>query len=140
MKVHCELVYKEVVRWLGILDRAEKDVTSSVYSNKRQKLIDALVRERRPLRKKLKRSCSDIERDSCRSLLKYLADRLKKLRQAEARKKKQWEKKKVNKSFKNDPFRTIKNILSPNPAGVLKCTKEELDSHLERTYGDPNRI
>ena len=49
-----------------------------------------------------------------------------------------WEKKKIDKSFINDPFKTVKNILRPNPVEVLKCTKEELDSHLERTYGDPN--
>ncbi len=30
-------------------------------------------------------------------------------------------------------------MLSPNPAGELNCTQEELDSHLERTYGDPVR-
>ena len=139
MILHCEIVYNEGVRWFGILDQAKKDSNASGYSNRRQKLIDALVRERRTVRKKLKRSCSDIEGDSCRVLLKDLAARLKKLRQAEARKKKQWEKKKLDKSFKNDPFRTIKNILNPNPAGELKCTKDELDSHLERTYGDPNR-
>ena len=76
IKVHCELVYNEGVRWFGILDRAEKDVTSSVHSNRRQKLIDALVRERRTLRKKVKRSCSDIERDRYKLLLKDLATRL----------------------------------------------------------------
>ena len=119
--------------------RAKKDVAASVHFNRRQKLIDALVRERRTLRKKVKRSCSDIERDRYKLLLKDLATRLRKLWHAEARKKKQWEKKKIDKSFKNDPFKTVKNILSPNPIGVLKCTKEELDSHLERTYGDPNR-
>ena len=91
------------------------------------------------LRKKLKRSCTDVERNRFSLLLKELVAKLKKLRHAETRRKKQWEKKKVDKSFKNDPFKTIKNILSPNPAGELKCTKEELDSHLQRTYGDPNR-
>ena len=62
MKVHCELVYNEGVRWFRILDRTKKDVTASVHFNRRQNLIDALVRERRTLRKKVKRSCSDIER------------------------------------------------------------------------------
>ena len=139
MKVHCEVVYDEAVRWFGIVEKAKKEAPASCYFNRRQKQIDSLVRERRTLRKKFKRACSDIERGSCGSLLKDVAVRLKKLRQAEARKKKQRERRKVNKLFKNDPFRTIKNVLSPNPAGVLKCTKEELDSHLERTYGDPIR-
>ena len=139
MKVHCEIVYNEGVKWFGILSNGRQNVDTSGYSNRRQKLIDALVRERRSLRKNLKRSCSDIERDRYMLLLKDLATRLKKLRNAEARKKKQWEKKKLNKAFKNDPFKTIKNILNPNPVGELKCTKEELDSHLERTYGDSNR-
>ena len=39
------------------------------------------------------------------------------------------------KAFKTDPFRTVKNVLSPNPAGELKCTQEELDSHLEIGVG-----
>ena len=92
MKIHCDIVYSEGFRWFDILDHAKKDRTASGYSNRVQKLIDALVRERRTLRKKLNRSCSDIERDGCRLVLKYLAAKLKMLRQAEARKKKQWEK------------------------------------------------
>jgi len=138
MEVHCDVVYEEAVRWFGIVEHKEV-APAVVHSNRRQKQFDTLVKERRILRKKLRRASSDIEKDGYKALLKDVADRLKKVRRAEARRKKQHERRKTNKSFKTDPFRTIKNVLSPNPAGELKCTQEELDDHLERTYGDPNR-
>jgi hypothetical protein len=138
MGVHCDVVYEEAVRWFGIVEHKEV-APAVVHTNRRQKQIDTLVKERKVLRKKLRRASSDIEKDGYKALLKDVAERLKKVRRAEARRKKQRERRKTNKSFKTDPFRTIKNVLSPNPAGELKCTQEELDDHLERTYGDPNR-
>ena len=30
-------------------------------------------------------------------------------------------------------------VLCPTPVDELKCTEEELDAHLEKTYGDPYR-
>ena len=139
MKVHCEVVYEEAVRWFGIVEKPKKTAPGVVFTNRRQKRIDSLVKERRILRKKLKKASSDIEKNGFEALLKDVAEQLRKLRRAEARRKKQRERRKANKAFKTDPFRTIKNVLSPNPAGELKCTREELDSHLEQTYGDPVR-
>ena len=89
--------------------------------------------------KKLKRATTDIGKNAFEALLKDVAEQLRKLRRAEAKRKKQRERRKANKSFKTDPCRTVKNLLSSNPAGELKYTQEELDSHLERTYGDPVR-
>ena len=98
-----------------------------------------MIMERRGLRRKVRKATSDIEREGYQALLKGLAEKLMKLRRAEARKKKQREKRKFKGQFKKDPFRVVKSILSPNPGGELKCTKEELDRHLERTYGDPEQ-
>ena len=114
MRVHCEVVYEEAVRWFGIVEKPSKEV-AVVHANRRQKQIDSLVRERRSLRKRLRKASSDIEKDGYEALLKDVAERLKKVRRAETRRKKQRERRRTNKSFKNDPFRTIKNVLT---AGV----------------------
>ncbi|MCP3679898.1 MAG: hypothetical protein GY782_06350, partial [Gammaproteobacteria bacterium] len=140
MKVHCEVVYEEAVRWFGIVEKPKKTAPDrGTFINRRQKRINSLVKERRVLRKKLKKATTDIEKNGFEALLKDVAEQLRKLRRAEARRKKQRERRKANKSFKTDPFRTIKNVLSPNPAGELRCTQQELDIHLEQTYGDPVR-
>ena len=139
MKAHCEVVYEEAVRWFGVIEKPRKPASVVVLVSRRQKRIDSLIIERRVLRKKLKKATTDIEKSGFEALLKDVAEQLGKLRRAEARRKKQRERRKANKSFKTDPFRTVKNVLSPNPAGELKCTQEELDSHLEKTYGDPVR-
>ena len=131
MKVHCEVVYEEAVRWFGMVEKPKKTAPDrGTFTNRRQKRINSLVKERRVLRKKLKKATTDIEKNGFEALLKDVAEQLRKLRRAEARRKKQWERRKANKAFKTDPFRTIKNILSPNPAGELRCTQQELDIHL----------
>lgn len=68
-----------------------------------------------------------------------LAGRLMKLRRAEKRRQKQREIRRVRGDFGRDPFKTVKRVLNPSPVGELKCSKEELDDHLARTYGDPTR-
>ncbi|MCP3680179.1 MAG: hypothetical protein GY782_08010, partial [Gammaproteobacteria bacterium] len=117
-------------------EKPKKTVPGVAFPNRRQERINSLIKERR---KKLKKATTDIEKEGFEALLKDLADQLRTLKRAEARRKKQQERRKANKSFKSDPFGTIKNVLSPNPAGELKCTQQELDSHLEQTYGDPLR-
>ena len=139
MRVHCDVVYEEGVRWFGVIEGLEAGAQRQVHPNRRQVKIDSLIVERRELRKKVRKATSDIEREGYQALLKVLADKLMKLRRAEARKKKQRERRKTRGLFKKDPFRIVKSILCPNPVGELKCTKEELDSHLERTYGDSER-
>ena len=62
MKVHCEVVYEEAVRWFGVVEKPKKTVPGVVFGNRRQKRIDSLVKERRSLRKKLKRASSDVEK------------------------------------------------------------------------------
>ena len=139
MKIHCDVVYEEGVRWFGLLDKSRQAAASQVQPNRRQLRIESLVGERRELRKKLRKANTDIERDGYGALLKVLAEKLMSLRRAEARKKKQAQRRRTNRLFKLNPFRAVKNILCPNPAGELKCSKEELDSHLENTYGDERR-
>eukprot|EP00116_Pleurobrachia_bachei_P012392 sb/3472654/ len=35
--------------------------------------------------------------------------------------------------------RAVKEILEPSPVGELRCSKDQLDQHLQTTYGDPER-
>ncbi|MCP4487171.1 MAG: hypothetical protein GY820_07625, partial [Gammaproteobacteria bacterium] len=54
MKVHCEVVYEEAVRWFGIVEKPKKTAPDrGTFINRRQKRINSLVKERRVLRKKL---------------------------------------------------------------------------------------
>ena len=115
--------------------------TEPVNSNgdRRSARIGALVIERRELSRSLRRAETVLEQNGFRALLKVLNEEISKLKRAEARRRKQADKRRALNAFKKNPFGTIKKILCPTPVGELKCTKEELDAHLEKTYGDPCR-
>ncbi|KAL5272883.1 hypothetical protein ACHWQZ_G000900 [Mnemiopsis leidyi] len=139
MRSHCDVVYEEGVRWFGLTETAERIEPVNRSGDRRSARITALVRERRILRKSLRGAKSELEQNGFRALIKTLNEQLTKLRRAEASRKKQADKRRALNAFKKIPFATIKKILCPNPVGELKCTKEELDAHLEKTYGDPCR-
>ena len=139
MRSHCDVVYEEGVMWFGLTETAERIEPVNRSGDRRSARITALVRERRILRKSLRGAKSELEQNGFRALIKTLNEQLSKLRRADARRKKQADKRRALNAFKKIPFATIKKILCPNPVGELKCTKEELDAHLEKTYGDPCR-
>ena len=136
---HCDVVYEEGVKWFGIMEMGVGEERVSRTGDRRAKRISLLVRERRELRKSLRRAQTDVEKDGFKALIKLKNEELRKLRRAEARRKKQADKRRTLNAFKKNPFGTIKKILCPTPVGELKCTKEELDAHLDKTYGDPCR-
>ena len=139
MKSHCEVVYEEGLRWFGVKEVGATTESVNKTGDRRATKIVMLVRERRELRKSLRRAQTDLEKDGLKALIKVISEKLSKLRRAEARRKKQADKRRSLNAFKKDPFGTIKRVLCPTPVGELKCTKEELDAHLEKTYGDPCR-
>ncbi|KAL5270090.1 hypothetical protein ACHWQZ_G003546 [Mnemiopsis leidyi] len=139
MRSHCDVVYEEGVRWFDLTETAERIEPVNRSGDRRSARITTLVRERRILRKSLRGAKSELEQNGFRALIKTLNEQFTKLRRAEARRKKQADKRRALNAFKKNPFATIKKILCPNPVGELKCTKEELDAHLEKTYGDPCR-
>ena len=139
MVAHCRIVYEEGLEQFGSSEEGVRRKKGPCYPNRRQAKIDSLVADRRELRKKLRKARTDMEKDGYKALLKVLAESLMKLRRAEKRRKKQREQRKQRGQFKKNPFKTVKEILDPSPVGELVCTKEELDGHLEQTYGDPER-
>lgn len=139
MRSHCEVVYEEGVKWFGLIEMEVGRERVNKTGDRRTKKIAALVAERRELRKKVRRARTEMEKNGFKALIKVLNGQLTKLRRAEARRKKQADKRRTLNAFKKNPFGTIKKILCPTPVGELKCTKEELDVHLEATYGDPCR-
>ena len=139
MKSHCDVVYEEGVRWFGLMETPERTEPVNSNGDRRSARIGALVIERRELRRNLRRAETELEQNGFRALLKVLNEELSKLKRAEARRRKQADKRRALNAFKKNPFGTIKKILCPIPVGELKCTKEELDAHLEKTYGDPCR-
>ena len=139
MVVHCEVLYEEGLKQFGTSGEGVGKERGPCYSNRRQGKIDSLVADRRELRKKLRKARTEVEKDGYQALLKVLAESLMKLRRAEKRRKKQREQRRQRGQFKKNPFKAVKEILDPSPVGELVCTKEELDGHLKRTYGDPDR-
>jgi len=141
MAIHCQVIYDEGVRWFGVKANHESKKKEQGLmkggANRRQKEIDSLIKRRRELKKKPREVSMTKEEEA--AALKKITQSLKRLRKAERRRVKQVEKKKASKEFKKNPFRCIKSILNPTPVGELKCTKEELDAHLQETYGDPLR-
>ena len=139
MNLHCKVVYEEGREMFGCVDnKCGKKMVPS-YTNRRKKLIEKLIDERRGLRRSLRMATTNIDKNHFQTLLKTLAQKLSKLRVAEKRREKQRTLRKQRGLFKKDPYRTIKGILTPEPVGELICTKEEIDMHLKQTYGDTLR-
>ncbi|XP_063688413.1 uncharacterized protein LOC134821641 [Bolinopsis microptera] len=139
MVSHCDTVYDDGVKWFGLVIDGAESGKGLRFANRRQEEIDKLVIERRVLRRKARKACSQSVKDGFNALLRGLAEKLCKLRRAEARRKKQREVRRQRGGFTRDPFKAIKGILEPSPVGELKCSKEELDNHLSNTYSDASR-
>ncbi|XP_063688236.1 uncharacterized protein LOC134821425 [Bolinopsis microptera] len=139
MVSHCDTVYDDGVKWFGLVIDGAESGKGLRFANRRQEEIDKLVIERRVLRRKARKACSQSVKDGFNALLRGLAEKLRKLRRAEARRKKQREVRRQRGGFTRDPFKAIKGILEPSPVGELKCSKEELDNHLSNTYSDASR-
>ena len=136
---HCDTVYEEGLKWFGLVTDGTESTKGHKFANRRQEEIDKMVIERRQLRRKARRACVQSVKEGYNALLRVLAEKLSKLRRAEARRKKQREVRRQRSGFARDPFKTVKGILEPSPVGGLKWSKEELDNHLSSTYSDASR-
>jgi hypothetical protein len=84
------------------------------YTNRRKKVIEELVDERRGLRRSLRMATTNIDKNHFQALLKTLAQKLSKLRAAEKRREKQRTLRKQRGLFKKTPTEQSKAFLLQN--------------------------
>ncbi len=64
------MLHEESVRWFGIAEKPKKTAPGVAFTNRHQKRINSLAKERRVLRKKLKKATTDIEKNGFEALFK----------------------------------------------------------------------
>ena len=76
MKSHCDVVYEEGVKWFGVKEVGGRTESVNKTGDRRAAKIVALVRERRDLRKSLRRAQTELEREGFKALIKVISEKL----------------------------------------------------------------
>lgn len=117
--------------------RSQKEMAVQPKS-RRQQEIDRIVRERRSLRKPLKKTWEE-ERKGLEALQGKTRNRLALLRRAEWLRKQHKKKERTSTAFYNDPYKFTSSFFSKEKTGTLKVLITDLEEHLRKTYSDSQR-
>lgn len=104
--------------------------------SRRQRDLVQLRREKRELRKQWKAAPpEDVE--GLKILFEDLKKRCRDLQRIERRHRGRKESKKEREQFLKNPYETAKKLFTETRSGKMKCTKDEVDTHVIDTYSDP---
>ncbi|CAM4720493.1 unnamed protein product [Leuciscus chuanchicus] len=119
--------------------KEQRKETPTPPMSRRQQEIEHLIKERRDLRKRWKKSSPE-EREGIDLLQAELKGRLGRLQRAENLLTQRRKKEKTRTSFYKDPFKFVKGLFIREKNGSLKVPKTELEHHLKVTHSDEQRF
>ncbi|GFO37380.1 reverse transcriptase [Plakobranchus ocellatus] len=100
--------------------------------------MDTLLKQKRKLKKQIKTACSE-ETNGLLVIWRQLKARHSALSRAESARKKHSQKRKKQECFIGDPFQFARQLFQQPKSGTLIVDREELETHLKKTYSDPIR-
>ncbi|GFN85989.1 reverse transcriptase [Plakobranchus ocellatus] len=100
--------------------------------------MDTLRKQKRKLKKQI-RAASSEETNGLLVIWRQLKARHSALSRAESARKKRSQKRKNQERFIRDPFQFARQLLQQRKSGTLTVDREELETHLKKTYSDPTR-
>ena len=106
------------------------------FSSCKQRTIK-LVKTKNDLIQRLQVACNPLERSGLEQLLCETKSELRKLRKKEKRRKRRVLKNRQRKSFKTNPYRFGKDLLTPKNFSKLSLPTAELDNILRKLHSDP---
>ncbi|GFO33247.1 prominin-1-a-like [Plakobranchus ocellatus] len=106
--------------------------------SRRQLEMDTLRKQKRKLKKQL-RAASSEETNGLLVIWRQLKARHSALSRAESARKKRSQKRKNQERFIRDPFQFARQLFQQPKSGTLTVEREELETHLKKTYSDPTR-
>ena len=105
---------------------------------KKKKTIE-LVKVKNDLLIQIEVCCNPSEREGLSKLLEATRVELRKLRKVGNRRKKRWLRKRQRESFKANPYKCGKDLLTPKNFSKLTIPTAELDKILKSLHADPSR-
>ncbi|XP_035683116.1 uncharacterized protein LOC118420431 [Branchiostoma floridae] len=106
--------------------------------NRREREKQKIRKDLKALRKRWRKASLE-ERDALSALQEELRARLRSLSKAERTRKKRRQKEKKRAEFVSNPFRFTKKLLGAKTSGRLTCSREDVESYLQKTHGDSER-
>ena len=134
-----ETIYNEGEKRFGLEQSTIKKNEQNTGTSRRQKEINKVKAEKKQLRSRWMKAKTENEKEGLNVLYEDVKKKLRDMMRKERKLKRRREKVKTRKSFIRDPYKFAKGIFTESKSGTLKCTKEELESHLQQTYSDPRR-
>ena len=128
-----ENIYNEREKIFGLEQSTIKKVEQNIRVSRRQKEINKVKAEKKQLRSRWMKAKTENEKEGLNVLYEDVKKKLRDLMRKERKLKRRREKEKTRKSFIRDPYKFAKGIFTESKSGTLKCTKEELESHLQET-------
>ncbi|GFO24927.1 reverse transcriptase [Plakobranchus ocellatus] len=106
--------------------------------SRRQLEMDTLCKQKRKLKKQI-RAASSEETNGLLVIWRQLKARHSALSKAESARKKRSQKRKNQERFIRDPFQFARQLFQQPKSRTLAVDREELETHLKKTYSDPTR-
>ncbi|GFO32151.1 reverse transcriptase [Plakobranchus ocellatus] len=100
--------------------------------------VDTLRKQKRKLKKQIKAASSE-ETNGLLVIWRQLKARHSALSRVESARKKRSQKRKNQKRFIRDPFQFARQLFQQPKSGTLIVDREELETHLKKSYSDPTR-
>ena len=138
LKFFEDCIYSTGKEQFGTKEIVEKKVDQVGGKSRKQRLVEKLRKEKKELRKRWKLSPSH-EKDGLQQLYEDLKKRSRLIQRNMRRLKRRKESQRARAKFLKNPYAEAKKLFVEQKSGVLKCTKEELDEHVKKTYSDAKR-
>ena len=133
------VVYERAREMFGVEETPARKGQQPIRTpNRRQVEKGRLRREQRQLKQQL-REASPGRREGIEELLANVKKQILSLNRAERARKKRWGKRKERMAFLGNPYGFARKLFEDSKSGVLKAGREEVESHLKKTYSDPLR-
>ena len=106
--------------------------------SRRERKIAEVKRDKKRLRKRWIQA-EESEKAGLKALYEDIKRKHRQLAREQRRIERKREVKATRKKFLDDPYKFAKGLFTESKAGKLECPKEELESHLAKTYNDAMR-
>lgn len=130
-------IYNAGKELFGVAERKKKERRKGGKS-RRERRMEELRKEKQELKKKW-RKASPEEVVGLKALHEDLKKKCRTTQRSIRRLKRRKESRRARKQFLDNPYEEAKKLFTEARSGTLKCSKEELDRHLNNTYSDKLR-
>ena len=131
-----DIIYQTSLEMFGPKPEKTKEPPKK---NRRQREMETLRKRKKNLKRQMK-TATEEQKDGLKSIWRDLQARHTALSRAESARKKRSLKKKKQEQFFQDPFGFARKLFEQPKSGSLVVEKNELESHLRKTYSDTDRL